>query len=210
MAISKIDTDAVGAITNINTGGATALTLQTNSVTALNIDASQKVTFANSLTSPTLVTPVINGMGSSVLTSGTVQASTSGTSIDFTGIPSWAKRITVMFNNVSTNGTSIPMIQVGSGSVIATGYATNAGYAGNAASSSVTSATTGFIISGSSTAIGIFGSATIYLLGSNTWIFSVAGTQGGGTFLGGGGVSPCPFRRTRPRPHHHSKRHRRF
>jgi len=31
------------------------------------------------------------------LVSGTAVASTSGTSIDFTGIPSWVKRITVMF-----------------------------------------------------------------------------------------------------------------
>ena len=35
------------------------------------------------------------------ITSGTSVASTSGTSIDFTGIPSWVKRITVMFSGVS-------------------------------------------------------------------------------------------------------------
>jgi len=39
----------------------------------------------------------------------------SGTSIDFTGIPSWAKRITVMFNALSTNGTSVILVQIGSG-----------------------------------------------------------------------------------------------
>ena len=60
--------------------------------------------------------------GASLITSGTAVASTSGTSIDFTGIPSWAKRITVMFNGVSTNGTSQQLIQIGSGSVNATGY----------------------------------------------------------------------------------------
>jgi hypothetical protein len=36
----------------------------------------------------------------------TAKASTSGTTVDFTGIPSWVKRITVMFSGVSTNGTS--------------------------------------------------------------------------------------------------------
>ena len=51
------------------------------------------------------------------LVSGTAVASTSGTSIDFTGIPSWVKRITVMFNGVSTSGTSFKQIQIGSGSV---------------------------------------------------------------------------------------------
>ena len=45
-----------------------------------------------------------------------------GTSIDFTGIPSWVKRITVMFNAVSTNGTNTISVQVGSGSIAASGY----------------------------------------------------------------------------------------
>ena len=56
------------------------------------------------LTTPTLTSPVIAGTptGVGVLTSGTAQASTSGTSIDFTSIPSWVKRITVMFDGVST------------------------------------------------------------------------------------------------------------
>ena len=52
----------------------------------------------------------------------TAKASTSGTSVDFTGIPSWVKRITVMFNGVSTNGSSIVLIQLGSGSVASSGY----------------------------------------------------------------------------------------
>lgn len=54
------------------------------------------------------------------------QNSTSGTSIDFTGIPSWVKRITVMFNGVSTSGTSILQIQLGSGSIQTTGYSSQA------------------------------------------------------------------------------------
>lgn len=53
----------------------------------------------------------------------TAKASTSGTSIDFTGIPSWVKRITVMFNGVSTNGTSAMQVQLGdSGGFETTGY----------------------------------------------------------------------------------------
>jgi hypothetical protein len=56
------------------------------------------------------------------ITSGTAVASTSGTSIDFTGIPSWVKRITVMLNGVSTSGSSLPRIQLGSGSPTTSGY----------------------------------------------------------------------------------------
>jgi hypothetical protein len=57
------------------------------------------------------------------LTLATAQATTSGTSIDFTGIPSWAKRITLMLNGVSTGGTSAVQIQLGAGSVTTSGYA---------------------------------------------------------------------------------------
>lgn len=68
-------------------------------------------------TGPTITGAVMSSMASSVITSGTAQASTSGTSIDFTSIPSWVKRITVMFNGVSTNGTSNYVWQIGSGSI---------------------------------------------------------------------------------------------
>lgn len=56
-------------------------------------------------------------------TLGTAVSSTSGTAIDFTGIPSTAKRVTVMFNGVSTNGSSIIAIQLGdSGGIETSGY----------------------------------------------------------------------------------------
>ena len=55
---------------------------------------------------------------------GTSAASTSGTSIDFTSIPSWVKRVTVVFHNVSTNGSSNPIVQIGTSSGVTTsGYA---------------------------------------------------------------------------------------
>jgi hypothetical protein len=58
----------------------------------------------------------------SVNTLGTAVASTSGTSIDFTGLPAWVKKITVMFNAVSTTGASNYLIQIGSGSLTTSGY----------------------------------------------------------------------------------------
>jgi hypothetical protein len=45
----------------------------------------------------------------------TAQNTTSSASIDFTGIPSWVKKITVMLNGVSTSGTSTIQIQLGTG-----------------------------------------------------------------------------------------------
>ena len=57
------------------------------------------------------------------LVSGTAVASTSGTSIDFTGIPSWVRRVTMMLSGVSTNGTSRYRFQLGSSAgVVSSGY----------------------------------------------------------------------------------------
>lgn len=56
------------------------------------------------------------------LTLGTAVTATSGTSIDFTGIPSWVKRITVILSGVSTNGSSGIRFRLGSGSIQTTGY----------------------------------------------------------------------------------------
>ena len=50
-------------------------------------------------------------------------ATATGTSVDFTSIPAWVKRITVMFAGVSTNGTNFIDIQIGdSGGIETTGY----------------------------------------------------------------------------------------
>jgi hypothetical protein len=83
---------------------------------------------------------------SNIIKSGTAVASTSGTAIDFTGIPSWAKRITVMFSGVSTNGTSSLLVQLGSGSVATTGYTSGAMAAQATASSSAASTSTAGIL----------------------------------------------------------------
>lgn len=100
---------------------------------------------------------------------GTSVASTSGTSIDFTSIPSWVKRITVMIDGISTNGSSPVQIQIGSGSVSATGYTNAASYGG---SGNTSYSTTGFSIIASGTmgaAYNYSGLTTLALLGSNIW-----------------------------------------
>jgi len=75
----------------------------------------------------------------------TAQDSTSGTSIDFTGIPSWVTRITVMLVGVSTNGTSNPLIQIGdSGGIETTGYLGASGFIGPTNTTSTANYTIGF------------------------------------------------------------------
>jgi hypothetical protein len=106
------------------------------------------------------------------LVSGTSQASTSGTSIPFTGIPSWVKRITVMFNGVSTNGSSNIMIQLGTGS---TSYTTT-GYSGVQINTATTSqntsgtVTTGFTMYAQVGASDVmYGNAILTNVTSNNW-----------------------------------------
>ena len=131
------------------------------------------------LTAPAISSAVMTTMASSVLTSATAQASTSGTSIDFTGIPSWVKRITVMFNGVSTNGTSNLLIQIGAGSV------TTSGYLGQvSASNSAATSTAGFIQTYTIAAASArYALSTLTALGSNTWVQAGINSPSDGTLV---------------------------
>ena len=101
----------------------------------------------------------------------TAKASTSGTSIDFTGIPSWAKRVTVMFQGVSTSGTSVVLFQLGAGSVTTSGYLGSASI--NTSVSITANYTTGFGISQQTTAGDAqHGLVILTNLSSNTWVAS--------------------------------------
>ena len=106
------------------------------------------------------------------LTLGTSQATTSGTFRDFTGIPSWVKRITVMFSGVSTNGSSNPLIQVGSGSVTTSGYLGACMNSGNAQSPGIANFTNGFGINGASAQNTYHGLIVICLVTGSTYTAS--------------------------------------
>ena len=97
---------------------------------------------------------------------GTAIASTSGTSIDFTSIPSWVKRITVMFNGVSTSGTSNIQVQIGAGSVDTATYVSTASTNGT----SLATSTTGLLVAATTaSATTVNGWYAICLVGSNIW-----------------------------------------
>ena len=129
---------------------------------------------------------VYNGIQSS-----TAVASTSGTSIDFTAIPSWVKRITIMYNGVSTNGTSNFLVQIGSGSIVATGYVGGALAAQTIASSGTGAANnTGFIVAASiigATAVQ-YGTVILTNISGNVWVeqgLLMDGTAARSTMSGG-------------------------
>jgi len=188
-------------VTFSSTQQITALTLAGNSKTIVSaatiLPANQATTYVYRLSNTswypmsTVATNVpVAPAGGSIITSGTSQASTSGTSIDFTSIPSWVKRITVMFNGVSTSGTSIVQVQLGTGG---TPTYTTSGYTGAVwVTSSNASMSTGFLTSASSAAADTrYGIATLATLGSNTWVYSVVNGYGNGAYTayGGGGLT---------------------
>jgi len=110
-----------------------------------------------------------------VINSKTAVASTSGTSIDFTGIPVGTKRITVMFSGVSTSGTSNVLIQIGSGSVTTSGYVSQGSYGTTAFNS-----TAGYILdAGAGAATFRDGAAVLTLVTGNSWINASVLSQNG-------------------------------
>jgi hypothetical protein len=110
------------------------------------------------------------------LTLATAQNTTSGTSIDFTSIPSWARRITVMLSGVSTSGSSNLLVQIGTASGIEDSGYVSTGITGVSASTYIfsVSSTAGIIIRCDSPSEAAIGNLTICNVSGNSWVASGA------------------------------------
>ena len=109
------------------------------------------------------------------ITQGTAVASTSGTSIDFTGLPAWVKRVTVMLNGVSGSGSSPVRFQLGAGSVQATGYISTS----QSGTSGSGPATAGFDMSNFTTASdNRYGYIAFLNINGNNWVANGIFSQG--------------------------------
>ena len=170
----------------LNSTGGGSVTLTTPS-TATDYTATFPANTGNVVTtgSSAVVTPA---MLTQPLTQATSKSATS-TSVDFTGIPSWVKRITIMFNGVSTGGTSIKQIQLGdSGGFETTGYLGTGVQLTDAQSVNAATITTGFGIRSALAADTLNGAVVITNLTSNTWVAQGALTdssRGAGYLVGG-------------------------
>ena len=159
----------------------TALTVSANTGqtlvgTAVQLVPNQPLSWVYRLTNTTWY-PFSGGAGrASPLVSGTSVASTSGVAVDFTSIPSWVKRVTVMYSGVSTTGAGI-LIQLGSGSVTTTGYSGGATFQ-NSTGVSFTTSTSGFYLAADTAAATLYGSMMFSNITGNTWV-------GNGTFYVG-------------------------
>jgi len=115
------------------------------------------------------------------LATATVQNSTSGTSIDFTGIPLWVKRITVMFSSVSLSSSAHLLVQLGSGSVTTSGYTAVSSRQGGTDSTTNVTSTSGFPIASQGSSASFNGALIINTLTNNVWVAS-GSIQSGSTY----------------------------
>lgn len=131
-----------------------------------NLSVTGNVTTSGTITSSTGTTyPLV---------SGTAQNTTSGTYKDFTGIPSWVKRITVIYNGVSLSGTANLLVQIGTGGVPTTsGYSSTSSYAlaSSSGTNGVTS-TSGYVMYIAASAYIFSGHMVLTNVSGNTWICS--------------------------------------
>jgi hypothetical protein len=170
-----------------------------------NVLTSNGTTWASA--APTVATPTAVGQvpfstdGSTYTATAKIVTATavtvSGTTVDFTSIPSWAKRVTVILSGVSTNGTSDMLLQIGAGSIVTSGYASGdgsvdgGGYAGFLSTQGFTLASRN-----QNAAVIRHGSVVLHNVTGNTWVATVTfgasdssnGTTGGGTLALGGAL----------------------
>lgn len=125
---------------------------------------------------------------------GTAVTLTTQTAVDFTGIPSWANRITVLLGATSTSGTSQVAIRLGT----SVGFATS-GYNGHACN--IEAGTAGSFFSpdllpleaSGAAAYARYGRCDIRRVNGNEWVMSshigVSGAAAARNSFGGGGIS---------------------
>jgi hypothetical protein len=162
---------------NLAGGGANTVVYQSASGTTAYLTNG---TTGQLLTATTSGAPTWSAAPTSGFTLGTPVATTSGTSIDFTGIPSGVKQIVINFKEVSTNSVSPYLIQIGdSGGIETTGYLGRAVYFDSGGSAQFDNSTAGYlnrvnITSG--TAVFASGSITLTLENATSFTWVATGT----------------------------------
>jgi hypothetical protein len=169
--------------------------IQVGGSDAIQLTSGLAATFANnvSVTGNTTITGnlTLTGNPSGIIKIDTAKPSTSGSTIDFTSIPSTVKRITIMFNGVSLSASANILVRGGVGGVIDdAGYASASMGSNGAGGGGVSSSTAGYIMRLAGAGASCSGHMVLTLLGSNTWISSHAGTYDSSTVcITGGGTN---------------------
>lgn len=108
------------------------------------------------------------------LTRGTAAATTSGTEVDFTSLPTGIRKITLVLNQVSINATNNVFVRLSTGGTFATtGYESQAMRIQDAASSASVTDTTQFVIVNNDNAGRLWtGSFTWHNITGNVWVMN--------------------------------------
>lgn len=146
--------------------GGTALTIANGAVTSAKLDTNIAISGTLNVTGAFTAS---GGLGTSLITRAASQVATS-TAVTFTGIPSWANRITITWSNISTatNGTFGVQVGTSSGTVTsgytstANGLAAGVAYAANGTAS--------FIFGSNVAADAYYGRYTLNRNDANCWI----------------------------------------
>lgn len=167
---------SVSTATTSFTASISGTTMTVTAVASGTIAVGQVIT-GTGVTAGTVITALGTGTGSTgtytVSASQTVASTTiTIVGVDFLNIPSWVKRITVMFNGVSTNGTNLYLLQIGT-----SGVATTSGYTSQStiiasASGTTTTSSAGFLIYSNVATYALSGSITITNVSGNVWVAS--------------------------------------
>ncbi len=129
----------------------------------------QVIVSQGSASAPVWASSLILGSPITLSTSG----SPTGTYAEYTNIPPWVNQITITINGMSTNGTTIPNVLLGTSA----GYVTS-GYLGAIGTDSnftSTSFSTSILVTydNVTTASVLYSVITLYNMGSNVWVFRV-------------------------------------
>jgi len=106
------------------------------------------------------------------ITADTQKTTTGGTTLDFTGIPSGVRRVTVLFNGVSGSGTSNLLVQIGDGSIISTGYTASGSRFINTGVVVTVNSTAGFVVLNANAGNSLIGRLVLDRITGNTWTCS--------------------------------------
>ena len=189
-AITTTTTSFTGATSGIST------TLTASVVTGT-IQVGQVIAGTN-ITAGTTITALGTGTGGagtytiSPASTGTVSGTITVVGATFFNIPSWAKRITIIFNGVSLSGTSSFLVQGGSGSITSSGYVSNGNGYNQISNTAGVSSTAGFPLYAGEAATVCSAHMILTPVSGNIWVSSHAGTKGGASpsvINGGGNVT---------------------
>lgn len=170
-------------VMNVRCNGATVGQFNSTGFTGNSATANSATDATNATNATTSATCTGNSATATYapLITGTA-VTTSGATISFTGIPSWARRITILLSGVSTVAAGIPAIRAGSGSYEASGYSGVTSKIGATTVDSGASAATSWDLINSSASTYVYsGQVVITKLTGNLYVISGSYTYSGAT-----------------------------